>query len=1721
MSYVSRTSSVRVIYIRLSRARPHAMSSSPLTSNSDSSDNDAISEIGVAVVGDDDDGSNKRKKKTDDRSKHTFESYGGENVDVISISPDARLASSLLSCLSLTESLFVPTTIGSDGPGIVGTAPPNATTVSKDPGSRGARARRATDGLYAAWFEGKMWRLLVPGTDPTKSWSESEHATTGNLLDAIDAFRKDWNLVKVHVQKSEYVAHQKVDGKVVLRYPLNAKTLNALKTRTEVRPVDVNFWAMLPRNASREREVMRAVMRGERLYTPETRGDLVRLHNASVLSKATSDYARLMTCVELMRQCTEDVKNSLFVSFTGKQNRQINDKHIILYNFCLKGGGAPLNPRSSVSGVYSTGDSLKREQREAAEAFAKKETRCSLLYWSPGVGKTLGAWAAIVEAAKVEARGQADQPFTTGVTFLSSGSNLPENKFVAELKSNAAKLGVTIVTSEKTPVKTLSKKNTPYVLGWYWDITVTTNDTVDLHFKVLACTYLGFSRGSATLLFGPNPSGPWFAEGHDKLFKSPRTTCDLVLNVCDEAHVLRATKMKHLTEAKTDGISKNNKNIPSSDHSTLKRYHAWAWPTTEPNWSKIPWEGLRVADNAYDPTSPSALPKNKVVKTLLTTATPFGNSPSHLPNLFACGLYSANAEETYLEAADATKDAQKGDGDEIALDVIEREERKDEERIDKEVDDANKAENNRDPNVVAGISRDAFAVEPIAAGTNGDVETIARSTAVLERLLYGSASGSETDGAATSVKASVATIDPATAPRQDFGCCHFFSGEGGTVIAPGGTTGRTGGVPWSQPKLVEAAVLEPMESTTEVRSAKTNIYLKHKTTGRTASKRDPVKDVTKAVERENADETMKHTSTYVVTYDIVDDDHDGDDMILKKTTANVRGPLIVTDGELIANFVKKRDGVMRVRCADVEEINRDPPVSLIRRVHRLYVSRRDNKTRRPPEDTVEKPVPGENAMASDAPEGERRDAANSSSVANPAVREDDDESESESDDDNIDAYTTNYEDVGIYYWRWDQTNKTEVERVSLAADLEEEEDDGEEGTKGEHTKDDSRKRQLMRLHGLYRRGLVANDGGAATRRTTNSMDLNETNVRGMRKKWYEHFVEGKTAHTEAQRTTFLRKHLRAYSPRYELFFRMLENDVVADRRRTPVIVFFRKIRGFSLETLGGFEWYADMRDRRRHADFPTLDGTEKHRYWFLKFKSKDSTEPFAYDENKSGQRVKNVSNGYNPETSNDEYMQELSTVAECLMFYKLVYEEEVRVTGDSHVADATLKNIVLRRVRELLWDKVEKREGEDSNFREEFIENPGRHHVVISVTGDQGENAREWASYLLDESTGAYNHPVNRFGEIVRVMAGADKIGESNDFRSTRHMFFMNPETDVVKLLQKFGRICRSSDPVGYPYYRYGFHRDHLGNDGNEVPIVHYVTLSLPDETANAFDIIKEKAKFYNPYGRLLARGKGDEGLVIREQAGEGDWTDAVGELGGPRPVKFNAGIASGQNQNDFSVLSNLYGDVEWDWAATYFEQTEGDETILGENLIGMINTVDSVVFEWLNRTKIESRKWTTEDLKDTIANMFPHSKLVKDWEQRAFDPVPTGVVPRLFLNNLFEKGIGQFNMPALKIMFEKTNVNRVGEKRELPDNDILRVWKDLCERKVRKKTLQEIMENKFETGKYRETLVRLGNNNPRAVPNERESQVEKLTNPFGYELVYSDAILRDVRENAIKEENP
>ena len=1442
----------------------------------------------------------------------------------------------LFSMFSVCKALYLPPPISKYAPQTPDGRQSSTGTITKQ------NPIKSVYGLYVVNSSDKgNLHLQTFNVDGCTNVSTS--STVEGLKRELTEFMSGWKLKEVKVSRSSYAVIEKCVNDLAYQFVLNKKTMDALRESKWVRAINVSelkdFKLGEGMNATKLN-----IYNGTQLYTPEVRGDLVRLNNANVLSDVTSDGARLWTSLELMKSCPADRRKQLFKSYSAV-NSHTTDKHTILYNFCVHGDIVQVD--DSINDE-TPGRGLKPEQIKAAEDFALEDTKCSLLYWSPGVGKTLGAWAAIIKAASVKKADNSSK--TTGVTFLSSGHNLPKFKFVKELLDNYQMLGLKKVTSVKKDLKTTSAKakaaakaaaeaakaeekeekerpSPGYTVGWYWDISLEKNNGETLKVTVVASTYYAFSRGISTYMFEKtegNPSPHTFLEEDAVLFVSPKL-CDLVLNVCDEAHILRTTSVEDMKAGKRVPVTVDE-NTTSEERLIITQiknqgitepypFHRWAWPPDSVEYSKIPWEGLRVADNAYVETESN----QREQKTLLLTATPFGNEPPHLYHLLSCGLYAANAED------------------------------------------------------VPGL----FDVSK-SPGKNKKVvdEFFEKVKQLVDK---------------PTVKISSATIDPRTAPRQDFGCCHFFLGEGGNIIAPGGSTNRNGGVPWLKDKLLESTILNIRTSREKTigDNLPREMYLRKevKTTRSLTVGLSPAAET----ELRNTILGSKESETHVVTYS----SDSGEDK-----TVIVNGPLSMNTVNTHLNLARESIELFRVKSINIEN------QTLINRVHNLFATS---------------------------------------------------------------------EDVGVVYTHHEGV----VSQVELSVEPK------------------LRQEQLMKLNEVYKSPGSTRD---VSRSNADVETLDSKHL--MSDEWIEVYKDGKNP---IQKRSHLREHLRAYSPRYELLFRMLETQET--RRITPIVLFFSLVSGHSLEYLEGFEWYLNMRNRHWNNDYyggeDGEDALKAHNYWVLKFTDGDSTKDFKLREGMNAKALR---------AREDDNILGLN-IAECLEFYSARADRK-----NPQFDEPKLKKSIVKAVREKLWDKLANMgmsEDEKKAAKTHFTDHPELNHVVCTVTGKDGENAREWASYLLNERCGAYNHPANRFGEIIRVIAGADKIGESNDFRNTRHMFFTSPETDVVKLLQKFGRIARSSDPKHYPHYRYGFHKDHLeyfGDDGNMkygVPIVHYVTLARPEEVGEAFNNIKKKMLFYNEYGRLLSRDKSDEGLVVHESRVKPEWDAAIKVLQGVdssstriRKFKFD------DEYEDIGVLSNLHGGVEWDYAISFFTKG-GDDASLQPHTASFVDLFDTSARAKLTDMKAQAAKWTMDNLKKVMVSMFKAKVDTPTWEnlfEEVPDSVPTGVIPRMILNILVKRAaVGENSYPILAAL----GINRVNGVTKL--DSVIKTWLEHCQSRVEraKNELEKHMRNKFNEKKYRDVLLATGED----VLFEIQPAPAGIKTPYGYDTEFAMDMLNILRD--------
>ncbi|MFB1020787.1 MAG: hypothetical protein QMC37_11195, partial [Flavobacteriales bacterium] len=407
-------------------------------------------------------------------------------------------------------------------------------------------------------------------------------------------------------------------------------------------------------------------------------------------------------------------------------------------------------------------------------------------------------------------------------------------------------------------------------------------------------------------------------------------------------------------------------------------------------------------------------------KSLVLTATPFGNHRSHLYNLLSCGLYAANAED--VPEGTTSKDS--------------------------------------------AVSK--------SPGKNKKV--VDKFFEKVKQLVD-----------KPTVKISSATIDPRTAPRQDFGCCHFFLGGGGNIIAPGGSTNRTGGVPWSKDKLLESTILNIRTSREkgDMDNLPREMYLRKE-----AKTRGSATGLSPAAETDLKNTILgsKESETHVVTYS----SDSGEDK-----TAIVNGLLSMNKES--TRLILGREGI-EIELMQLKSINIENQ-TLINRVHNLFDRRRKDvrNKRKGKDDEDDEDDEDEDGPQAEIDEDVERVAKNEKEV----IAHEDEGGEVE-----VVVQMTTSEDVGVIYTHHEGV----VSRVELSVEPK------------------LRQDQLMKLNEVYKSPGSTRD----VSRSNNNADVKPLDPKHLTMdQWIEVYKDGKNP---IQKRSHLREHLRAYSPRYELLF---------------------------------------------------------------------------------------------------------------------------------------------------------------------------------------------------------------------------------------------------------------------------------------------------------------------------------------------------------------------------------------------------------------------------------------------------------------------------------------------------------------------------------------------------------------------------------------------------------
>jgi hypothetical protein len=81
--------------------------------------------------------------------------------------------------------------------------------------------------------------------------------------------------------------------------------------------------------------------------------------------------------------------------------------------------------------------------------------------------------------------------------------------------------------------------------------------------------------------------------------------------------------------------------------------------------------------------------------------------------------------------------------------------------------------------------------------------------------------------------------------------------------------------------------------------------------------------------------------------------------------------------------------------------------------------------------------------------------------------------------------------------------------------------------------------------------------------------------------------------------------------------------------------------------------------------------------------------------------------------------------------------------------------------------------------------------VTSKEMGDDGSGASKSAGERLKKLLAVYNHPENRYGELIHVLLASNSYNEGIDLKSVRHIHFFEPLVTMASDKQTIGRAAR------------------------------------------------------------------------------------------------------------------------------------------------------------------------------------------------------------------------------------------------------------------------------------------------------------------------------------------
>lgn len=182
--------------------------------------------------------------------------------------------------------------------------------------------------------------------------------------------------------------------------------------------------------------------------------------------------------------------------------------------------------------------------------------------------------------------------------------------------------------------------------------------------------------------------------------------------------------------------------------------------------------------------------------------------------------------------------------------------------------------------------------------------------------------------------------------------------------------------------------------------------------------------------------------------------------------------------------------------------------------------------------------------------------------------------------------------------------------------------------------------------------------------------------------------------------------------------------------------------------------------------------------------------------------------------------------------------------------------------KELRYERLTVKDAIDYNKAGKLPSKGRRRYVLITLS--ELKHGKLTAGEALQHILKIYNHPDNRYGELIHVMVASQQFNEGMDLKAVRHIHIFDPLLSINKELQTIGRAAR-----------YCSHKDLSRRDGQWKVLIHRYLADYPhniklfSSAKQLATLESDKAALKIAEQELASMGRGKKGDNAHKQKKE------------------------------------------------------------------------------------------------------------------------------------------------------------------------------------------------------------------------------------------------------------